>query len=350
MSNPAADHPAAAVNRALLLAAGTSGRVVDRMVRNGELQVVFPGTFAPFSGPIPFHTRLEAAVLYAGTGAALSHRTAAGAAGWQRPDRWPDRGIHVTIPETRRVAPQPGLVIHRSRRWTERDVLVHAHPPRTTVERTLLDLVAVGADERTIVALVTDAVRSGHTTPDRVLAALALVPRTPYRRLLLDMLGETRAGVHSPLELGFARLLREHGLPEPRRQFREVSATGEVYYLDTFFDPWPVVAELDGRLGHSTAEEKFREMTRDNAHSVRGRAPLRYGWANVFGDPCGVAMQVGHVLVSRGWPGTLVACRRPLCGAFATVSGGEGSAQAEGRHDQRESRPLWATASRDSVR
>ena len=210
-------------------------------------------------------------------------------------------------------------------------MLAHTHPPRTTVERTLLDLVAVAPDERAIVALVTEAVRSRHTTPDRVLATLAMVPRIPYRQLLLDMLGETRAGIHSPLELGFARVLREHGLPEPRRQFREVTATGEVSYLDTFFDPWPVVAELDGRLGHSTAEEKFREMTRDNAHTVRGRAPLRYGWTNVFGDPCGVALQVGQVLVSKGWPGTLVACRRPLCGAFATVVGGKVSAQTRAR-------------------
>ena len=64
-------------------------------------------------------------------------------------------------------------------------------------------------------------------------------------------------------------------------------------------------ARRQGRSGRSGA---FRDMRRDNRATVDSLATLRYGYADVSGDPCGVAEQVAAVLQLRGWPGALLPC------------------------------------------
>jgi len=70
------------------------------------------------------------------------------------------------------------------------------------------------------------------------------------------------------------------------------------------------VVELDGRLGHDGVG-RFRDMRRDNHATVDGEVTLRYGSADVNGEPCLVARQVGEVLVLRGWRGEFRLC--PSC-------------------------------------
>jgi len=77
------------------------------------------------------------------------------------------------------------------------------------------------------------------------------------------------------------------------------------------YDPFRLVVELDGRVGHE-GMGRFRDMRRDNGSTVAGDATLRYGWADVVGRRCQVAGQVGSVLTARGWTGRLRRC--PQCG------------------------------------
>jgi hypothetical protein len=79
-------------------------------------------------------------------------------------------------------------------------------------------------------------------------------------------------------------------------------------------------AELEGRLGHSTAVEIARDQARDNAHALSGRIPLRYGWLRVLGDMCQVADEVGVALMSRGWPGV-----PRICGPSCTLGRAQSS-------------------------
>ncbi len=74
--------------------------------------------------------------------------------------------------------------------------------------------------------------------------------------------------------------------------------------------------ELDGREAHPE-DQAFRDYRRDNHAAVAGEAVLRYGWRDVVGRPCEVALQVGQVLALSGWQGPLVGCR-PGCHAAAT--------------------------------
>ena len=69
--------------------------------------------------------------------------------------------------------------------------------------------------------------------------------------------------------------------------------------------------ELDGRLGHEEALDRWADLDRDLDSAVAGDLTLRAGWAQIL-DPCRVAAVVGRILVARGWVSTLRGCR-PGC-------------------------------------
>ena len=72
---------------------------------------------------------------------------------------------------------------------------------------------------------------------------------------------------------------------------------------------YELLVELDGRLGH-TGMGRFRDMRRDNRATTDGLATLRYGKADVFGNPCEVAQEVSANLARLGWPGLPQRCNR----------------------------------------
>src|SRR5215472_16587099 len=102
---------AGVVTRQQVLGAGLSTGTIVARVRHGRWRQVHRGVYATFTGPVSRQAQLWAAVLYAGTGARLSHETAAelhGLSGRR------SSLIHVTVPANRRVRPAKGLVIHIS--------------------------------------------------------------------------------------------------------------------------------------------------------------------------------------------------------------------------------------------
>jgi hypothetical protein len=69
------------ITRYQAIAVGHSTATVRARLDSGRWQRIFTGVYATFSGPLPRHSLLWAAVLRAGPGAALSHETAAELAG-----------------------------------------------------------------------------------------------------------------------------------------------------------------------------------------------------------------------------------------------------------------------------
>lgn len=78
-------------------------------------------------------------------------------------------------------------------------------------------------------------------------------------------------------------------------------------YLDNLYEGLGLGVELDGQAYHP-AEERWQDIGRDNALAVDGILILRYGWPDITGRPCQVAIQVGSVAADRGWPGVLRRC------------------------------------------
>ncbi|SEE88493.1 type IV toxin-antitoxin system AbiEi family antitoxin domain-containing protein [Jiangella alba] len=296
------------VSRAQALAAGLTPSRLRWLVASGRWQRVHAHTFATFTGPLPFAAQVWAAILRVGDGAAASHRTAAHLGGLCDD---PGPVIHVTAPVSRHVRGKiDGVRVHYAHRLplTRHPV---AMPPRTRVDDTVLDLVDVAPHPSDVEGWVTAACQRRLTTPERLADALARRKKIRWRPMVEAMLADVADGAQSPLELRHLRRVeRAHGLPAGCRQRRV--AGNRVIWIDVDYPDHHLRVELDGRIGHAD-EGRFRDRRRDNSATVDGHATLRYGHADVFGDPCGVAAEQARVLRARGWPGRPRSCG-PACG------------------------------------
>ena len=159
------------------------------------------------------------------------------------------------------------------------------------------------------VAVLADVVREGLTVPARLEGVLLGLARLPRRRLLLEVVRDVEAGAESPLERRYLRdVERRHGLPRGGRQVRDEVEGGAVF-RDVRYPAYRTNVELDGRLGHSQALDRWADLDRDLEAATRGDTTLRVGWRQVL-EPCRLAATVGEVLALRGWPGVT-----RLCGA-----------------------------------
>ncbi|HWS58564.1 MAG TPA: hypothetical protein VN257_08495, partial [Actinotalea sp.] len=256
------------------------------------------------SGPLLWRTRARAALLHAGPGAALSH-DAAGHLHEFIPV--PPRIIDVSIPEARRVAPSPGLRIHRRRTFPP------AHGRLLTVGRadTVLDILGRAANDDDAIAFLCVAVRA-RTWPEEILEALGRRPWAHQRGLVLDLLADVAEGIESPLEHRYHYSVeRAHGLPTAQLQVRHRLEARWVR-ADCVYEGLGVRAELDGQLAHPGGRTDD-DVWRDNAVLIsRDEITLRYRWRHVRVTPCRTAAQVASALRSRGWAGRPHPCG-PTC-------------------------------------
>ena len=226
----------------------------------------------------------------------------------------PGTTIAVTIPHARRLAPQPGLVVHRQRRMPWSGGGLRA----VDAEEAVICLVAEARSDDALVGLVCDAVRGG-ARPDVLVQRAGRRRALRHRGLLRDVLGAVDDGVESPLEFRYRRdVERAHGLPRATAQKRELVG-GRWIRADRVYEGLGVRVELDGQLAHpfgATDDDAWR----DNAVLLTsGDATFRYRWRHVAVTPCDVAVQVVTALHARGWRGTPRPCgpRCPLVGLAA---------------------------------
>jgi very-short-patch-repair endonuclease len=322
---------AGVVTRAQVRAAGLSDGALRYQVLSGRWQRVYPAIYATFFGRLPRESRWWAAVLYGGDSAVLSHQTAAAAAGLiggpppgcgpgasnsapsgsrASSDPGDEPVIHITVPKTRKVRPQPGLRIHRSER-----VELAKHPtrlpPQTRVEETILDLTQGERSLERVFGWLTSGCGRRLTTPARLRSVLAQRQRLRWRDELTHALSDVALGCHSPLELRYLRQVeRAHALPTGSRQSRG-DQNGRRLCRDVHYRQWRTIVELDGRVAHPV-ENRWRDLHRDNAAVAEGDRVLRYGWRDVLRNACHVAGQVAATLQRAGWPGAPRACG-PVC-------------------------------------
>jgi hypothetical protein len=285
--------------------AGWPKSTIDARLKSGTWQRLHRGAYATFTGDLSREAKLWAAVLWAGPGAALSHETAAEIHGLIDKPIGP---IHVSVPVERRPGRRKirGVVVHRSRCL----VLEWQPPwqlPRTSVEDTVLDLVAAARTFDDAYGWISKAVGRRLSSPQKLSKALARRSRIRWRAWLTAALRDAADGVHSPLEWNYVHgVERAHGLPTARRQAkrRHGSATR---YLDNLYEAYDLCVELDGTAAHP-AESRWRDTHRDNANRLQGVQTLRYGWPDVTENRCRTAAQIAGLLRRRGWKGTLRAC------------------------------------------
>ncbi len=312
------------VARQQALVVGMSSSAVGRRVAVGRWTVLHPGVYRVDGAEPTDLARVWAAVLYA-AGGRLEHtgRARAAVAGrtalwlWGGLDRCPDV-VEIAVLADRRVAARSGL-----RLWVRRNLRTSPQqPPRQPVLDAALEAVQAARSDAEVVDLVLTLTSRRLTTADRLAAAVAERARLRRRALVMSLCEQVVAGVQSPLERVYLRRVeRTHGLPVGERNLREAAPGGGNWYRDVRYRAQRVVVELDGRAAHP-ASLAFRDRRRDNHAAGRHELTLRYGWHEVAGDGCGVAVEVGQLLGRRGWQGAPKPCR-PGCPA-ATPDYGEG--------------------------
>ncbi len=330
-----AQYQAGVITRRQALRSGLSRNTIVARLKHDRWQQVCRGVYATFTGPVARDAQLWAAVLYAGSGARLSHQTAAEIL--RLIDRRPP-SIHVTIPAGRRVVAPAGVVIHTYTTALPGWRFARGVPPHTLAEETIVDLIHAATDLDDVVAYVTGAFGRNLTSEARLSSEVAGRKKLRWRADLEEIIAAGARGTHSALEYRYDRdVARAHALPEAARQVPFTKPDGSRGYRDRSHEEYGLVIELDGKRFHPD-ELRGADEDRDNHAAASGRATLRYGWVDVTRRACEAARLEADALRERGWMGTLKPCS-PTCGAMRAGARLTGATRAPAR-------PADATAGR----
>lgn len=217
-----------------LRACGFTPKAVRHRVETGQWLRVFRNVICLTNGPLSREMELQAALLYGGGSAILSHDTAAHEWGMLRDSAGP---IHLTVPRTCSAISQPptmrhvlarptslsnarihpGVVVHRS--LAIEHIGVDTDPCRTSKEDTVLDLAVSAPTAHEGAATFVSAMTNGRVSVSAMRRKIELRRPRRYKKILLDALSLLAGGVQSVLEFRYVSdVERAHGLPSGRRQ------------------------------------------------------------------------------------------------------------------------------------
>jgi very-short-patch-repair endonuclease len=263
---------------------------IARRLAAGRWVAVFRGVYAIAGVPLTFESRVMAACLKAGPGAATSHRTAATLLGLR------DFGRVIDIASARRVE-IPGVIVHRTSRLERRDIRNLAGLPVTTAERTLCDLGNV-ADREQVEDALDAAARKGLTIPRRLLERIqGLGTRGCKGPALLRSLLEGADGKPpSWLERRFVRLLQSLRLD---RYEREQPVLGGRYRIDFAWPSLKLGIEVHSSRWHFQRVRWARDLARHNEITACGWILLHFTWDQIRDRPEEVRQAIEDALRPR---------------------------------------------------
>jgi hypothetical protein len=244
------------VARSQLRALGLSDAAIKRRVTQRRIFRLFPATYALGRPDVPFEGRWMAAVLSAGPGALLSHRSAACLWDLIRAD---GRNTDVTAPGRRRLSVR-GVRLHQPVSIPPRHRSTCRGIPVTEVHRTLLDLAADPGephlprafDQAERLELLD--MRELHRVVDQNRG------RRGIRTLRAVVSGATDPpDVRSELEARFLDLCRRFHLPLPA-----MNCVVAGHVVDAHWPGTRLVVELDGFAWHWTRRAFERDRRRDS--------------------------------------------------------------------------------------
>jgi predicted transcriptional regulator of viral defense system len=287
-----ADRQHGVVARRQLLELGLTREAIGVRVEGNRLHPLHRGVYAVGHRVLSQRARWMAAVLAAGPGAVLSHRSAAALWGIRSHS---SHAIEVTTPhKTRsRAGFRRRFALLPPDEVTEVDGI-----PVTTVPRTVFDLGSVAP-----VAQVEHALRESERL--RLHDALSLshllerYPRRRGSRAIRECLRRRRdspAGVsRKALEERFLAFLDQRGLPRPRRN-AWVMLGSRRYQVDCLWPEQQAIAELDGYATHGTQPAFHDDRDRDRRLTAAGYRGIRVTWRHLDELPDEVAADLWALL------------------------------------------------------
>lgn len=257
--------------------------MIARWLRTGRLHRLHRRVFAVGHTALSIEARLWAALLYAGTGAVLSHTTAAWI--WSLIDSEPTR-IHLTV--CGRRTSLPGVRVHHSRRV---EAVEHRGFRVTPVSRTLLDL-ASSVTLRQLRRALAEADYGGLLDLGEIGSVLGKGRRgsRSLRAALRSHLPQL-AKTLSVLEERFLDLCQQAGIATP-----EVNGQVGRIRVDALWREHRLAVELDGAAAHASWPQIKRDRQREIALRAKGFQVVRYTWDQVSSRPDEVAADLRRLL------------------------------------------------------
>jgi hypothetical protein len=277
------------VAREQLAGLGVSADAIEGRLRRRRLHRVHQGVYAVGAPSLTARGRWMAAVLAAGPGAALGHRSAA--ALW---DLRPSASARLEVIARRSVA-RPRIEVHVARLQAD-EMTTLDRIPVTSVHRTLLDLASVLTPPQLERALErAEALRLADPVPLAVLVERHRGARgmKTLRRLLHT---EVRPVLtRTEREDLFLDFLAAHGLPKPEVNV-DIELSGGWIQADFLWRDRRLIVELDDRQSHDTGRAFERDRARDRVLATRGWRVVRVTLRQLRATPAEVARDLAALL------------------------------------------------------
>lgn len=270
-------------------------KAIDSRIQRGRLHEYLRGVYVVGARRISRRGRWMAAVLAAGEGALLSHRSAGRL--WRLIPPAAER-MDVTCPPGR-VIRRKGIVSHEAGVADDERTVVDGIPV-TSPFRTIFDLAAV-LDLRALERVLHEAEVRG--LRDRVSLPM-LLERYPGRRgtrRLREVLRAKRpVGItRNEFEEAFVALVDAHGLPRPRMN-ADLALRGRFFEIDALWEAQRVALELDSRAVHATPRNFESDRQRDRILIAEGWRTMRITWRQLQDEPEAIAADLHLALRSPG--------------------------------------------------
>ncbi len=243
----------------------------------GWLALVEPTVVVVAGSPDSWYRRLWSGLLRLNGKGWVSHEAAAGLLGF---DRARTEAVEFTVFRRSRKL-TCSATVHTTEQVGPHDQITVDGLRCSSATRTIIDLARARIPNRRLEAAIDSAVRLGLSAPvvlERRLAELRGPGQWGARaldRLLIDSGGET------VLERRFLELMREAELPRPTTQAIQRRDGRHVGRVDFLFEPFMIVVEVTGRLGHSTSTERTKDAQRRNELTDIGFRVFEYTWTHV---------------------------------------------------------------------
>jgi very-short-patch-repair endonuclease len=279
------------ITRKQLLELGLSREAVDNRLKAGRLHALHRGVYLLGHTAARRHAREIAAILACGSGAVISHRSAAYL--WELlPYPAQSTEIEVTVCG-RHPGSRPGITLHRPVAPLElRDVGTVERIPITKPARTLVDLGA-SVRLRDLEQAIAEAYARRMVTPGALEAVLARGGRTRGGAILRRLLDEDEgpALTRSEAEARLLDLIRRAQLPQPA-----VNARLGRHEVDFLWRRERLIVEVDGFRFHSSRVAFERDRIRDAELQGRGFRVIRVTWRQIVNEPEAMLVRIARAL------------------------------------------------------
>jgi Protein of unknown function (DUF559) len=275
---------------------GLTDRMIATRVRSGALLPVFRGVFAVGHRAIGRWGLMQAAVLACGSGAVVSHGSAAELLGL-----WDRRPALIDVTSFCQAGREiDGVRWHRpvvrDDEATSRDRI-----PCTTAARTLVDLATTFGD-RSLRRMIEQAAVLQLLDIEQIDRILSRRRRrgAPRLRSMIAVwrdAGADRPQLRSLLEARLLAAIVEAGLPRPRCNV-VLRVDGVRFEVDMLWEAQRLVVETDGERTHRTHAAFHRDRRRDQVLVAAGYRTARVTWAQLEDEPTATIERIGRMLAT----------------------------------------------------